>query len=65
MLSGIAFLHDCGIIHTDIKPGISASLFSPAENVMFYPIEDIPDTDPDVVPVVSFFRCDVELQTRL
>lgn len=58
-------MHSCQIIHTDIKPGISASLFSPAENVMFYPIEDIPDTDPDVVPVVSFSRCDVELQTRL
>ena len=46
-------MHSCQIIHTDIKPGISAPLFSPAENVMFYPIEDIPDTDPDVVPVLS------------
>ncbi|KAK8821223.1 hypothetical protein WA538_005852 [Blastocystis sp. DL] len=40
LLCSLGRMHSCQIIHTDIKP----------ENVMFYPIEDIPDTDPDVVP---------------
>lgn len=55
-------MHSCQIIHTDIKPGFLSSSSSLVENVMFYPIEDIPDTDPDVVPVVVFVSCHVELQ---
>ena len=44
MLSSLGKMHNCGIIHTDIKP----------ENVMFYPIETGEIENPDKLPVLHF-----------
>lgn len=40
LLASLGRMHNCSIIHTDIKP----------ENVMFYPVEDGSDVNPEVVP---------------
>ena len=45
MLSSLGKMHNCGIIHTDIKP----------ENVMFYPIETGEIENPDKLPVLHYF----------
>lgn len=46
MLSSLGKMHNCGIIHTDIKP----------ENVMFYPIETGEIENPDKLPVSQYLK---------
>ena len=53
MVSSLGKMHNCYIIHTDIKPGLLSTWCSCIENVMFYPIEEEKNGVPEVIPVIS------------